>query len=55
MSSLHGRMVACVTLWDLWLYTHIIHVQTHKIREKFVADLEAKFPDLGLKFSIGKN
>ena len=31
------------------------HTQKHKIREKFVADLDAKFPDLGLKFSIGKN
>ena len=38
-------------------HTHYVHthVQTHKVREKFVADLEAKFPDLGLKFSIGKN
>ena len=28
--------------------------QEHKVREKFVAALEEEFPDMGLKFSIGK-
>lgn len=28
--------------------------QEHSVREKFVEDLKKQFPDLGLKFSIGK-
>ena len=50
-------MIACVTTVILTMGSLAIHThaQTHKVREKFVADLEAKFPDLGLKFSIGKN
>ena len=32
----------------------MIFLQTHKIRETFVAALEKEFPDIGLQYSIGK-
>jgi phosphomannomutase len=31
-----------------------IYDKEHKIREKFIAELEKRFPDIGLTYSIGK-
>ena len=53
-----GLRHSCGCVFHQWVFlkkvSYLLWQQKHRIREKMVEALEKQFPEMGLKYSIGK-